>query len=125
MLLVLASRPGGAQRGGIAGVVRDPQMAVVSAAEVSATAARTAVVTTALTDAQGRYTFAALPPGSYLVDVHARGFDVATSEAIAVTAGGTATRDFVLTVEGRTESVTVTGGVNQGYRVAAVTSPGP
>ena len=121
--LLQAVRPALAPPHGIAGVVRDPQQAVVAGAAVTLINVRTTAKATALTDGQGRYSFTALEPDIYAVEVHAKGFEVATSQEIALAAGGSATRDFVLTVEGVTGSVTVTG-VDPGYRVDAVSALG-
>jgi iron complex outermembrane recepter protein len=123
-LLLLATQPVVAQSRGIAGVVRDPQQAVVAGAEVVLINSRTSARTTSVTDGQGRYSFDPSVPDSYVVEVRAKGFEVATSEAFALTAGERVTRDFVLALAGPKESLTVMGGVEQGYRVDAVSSLG-
>lgn len=125
-LLLLAAQTALAQSHGISGVVRDPQQAVIAGAEVVLINSRTTARATALTNGQGRYSFAPLVPDIYYVEVHAKGFQVTTSEAIALAAGESVTRDFVLALGGATESVTVTGvgDVNQAYRVDVVSSLG-
>ena len=125
-VLLLAAQPALAQSRGINGVVRDPQQAVVAGAEVVLINSRTAVRATALTDGLGRYSFAPPAPDTYVVEVHAKGFKVVTSEAIALAAGESVTQDFVLALAGTNESVTVTGigDVEQGYRVDTVSSLG-
>src|SRR5580704_15679762 len=124
-VLLVAARPAVApaargplaQSQGITGVVRDPQQAVVPGAQVILTDARTTATTRTVTDGQGRYSFAPLEPDRYVVEVRARGFQVATSVEIALAAGESATRDFVLALAGATESVTVTApaGVDRAY----------
>jgi iron complex outermembrane receptor protein len=125
-VLLVAARPALGQPQGITGVVRDPQQAVVPGAQVILTDARTTARTTIVTDGQGRYSFTPLQPGRYAVDVHARGFQAATSAEITLAAGESATRDFVLALAGATESVTVTApaGVERAYHVDAVSSLG-
>ena len=83
-VLVLVAQHALAQSHGITGVVRDPQQAVVVGAEVVLINSRTAARATAVTDGQGRYTFALPVPDSYVVEVHAKGFVVTTTEAIAL-----------------------------------------
>ncbi|MEO8257779.1 MAG: TonB-dependent receptor [Acidobacteriota bacterium] len=127
VVVLLLARPALAQPLGISGVVRDPQQAVVPGAQVLLTNPRTAARTSTVTDGQGRFIFMNLAPDSYVAEVHARGFQVMTSQAITLIGGGSATRDFVLVLAGAAESVTVTaaGGVGRGYRVDTVSSLGP
>jgi hypothetical protein len=80
--------------GSIASLVRDPKGTPVAGAIVSAVGNRIASGTT---DAGGRCTIAALPPGQYLVRVHRAGFTVANSRVIRVTSGRVATHAVVLT----------------------------
>ena len=56
-------------RGGVQGTVRSESGAVVSGATVTATNADTGAQFTATTDAQGAYSFAALPPGKYEIAI--------------------------------------------------------
>src|SRR5438876_8378280 len=100
-VLFLAAQPAIAQSDEITGVVRDPQQAVVTGAEVVLINSRTTARATALTDGQGRYSFATAP-SIYILEVHAKGSQVSTSEAITLGAGETATRDFVLALAGTT-----------------------
>jgi iron complex outermembrane receptor protein len=127
-VLLVAARPAvaAAQSHGITGIVRDPQQAVVTGAQVIVTGARTTAKGTAVTDGEGRYSFTSLEPDRYVIEVHAKGFQVVTSAAFTLAAGELATRDFVLALAGPTESVTVTapGGADRGYRVDAVSSLG-
>jgi hypothetical protein len=80
--------------GSIASLVRDPKGTPVAGAIVSAVGTRIASGTT---DASGRCTIAALPPGKYLVRVHRTGFTVANSRVLRVTSGQVVTHDVVLT----------------------------
>ena len=119
-------RPAAAQFREITGDVKDQQQAVVVGAQVILTSAQTAAKATTVTDGVGHYRFPPVDAGEYVVEVHAKGFQVA-SRKIAVDTGGGGTSDFVLALAGTAESVTVTatGGVDRGYRVDAVSSLGP
>jgi hypothetical protein len=89
-----SQQPGATPVGTIASLVRDPRGAPVSGAIVSAVGTRIASGTT---DANGRCTIAALPPGKYLVRVHRAGFTVANSRVLRVTSGHVIMHDVVLT----------------------------
>src|SRR5688500_16044232 len=54
-------------RGNISGVVNDVSSALVSEAEVSLVNAQQAVLTRTRTDAQGRFAFRDVRPGSYVI----------------------------------------------------------
>src|SRR5204862_285181 len=87
---------------------------------------RSGARTATTTDRQGRYSFSNLTPDTYVVEVQAKGFQIAASQAIAVAGSQTAAQDFMLTLAGAAESVTVTatGEVDRGYRVAAAVGDG-
>jgi iron complex outermembrane receptor protein len=126
VMVLLVAGPASAQFREITGDVKDPQQAVVVGAQVILISAQTAARSTTVTDGVGHYRFPAVDAGKYVVEVHAKGFRVASRE-IAVDTGGGGTSDFVLALAGTAESVTVTapGGVDRGYRVDAVASLGP
>jgi iron complex outermembrane receptor protein len=123
--ILFMARPAIARPGGITGVVRDPQNAVVPGAQVVLTDARTSARMTAITDGQGRYGFTDLAPDVYVLEVKLAGFDIATTEPVIV-AGRTVSYDVTLTVAGSTESLTVIpqAGTARGYRTAAVSALG-
>jgi iron complex outermembrane receptor protein len=122
--LLIYAGPAMAQTG-VTGTVTDPQAAVVPGAQVVLLTGRTELRNTR-TDAQGRYRFDGLQPGTYVVAVSSPGFQVATSPEIALAAGESAARDVRLTLAGTTDSVTVQGigSADRGYRVGTVTSLG-
>src|SRR5712671_2759430 len=101
---VLFALPVSAQSRGITGVVKDPQQAVVVGAQIILKSPRAATRATTVTDGTGRYGFPALEAGRYVVEVHAKGFQIA-SEEIILGAGEGATRDFALSLAGEAESV--------------------
>src|SRR5580704_12812945 len=64
-----------ASTGALTGRITDPSGAAVAGATVTATNAGTAQMRTAMTGADGTYTFSLLPPGNYRVKIEATGFE--------------------------------------------------
>ena len=95
----------------VSGMVRDASGAVVSDASVSLVNARRAIIGTAKTDAQGKFSISDVPNGGYLLVVVSRGF---AERRIAINAGQSPSENIEVTVEPRpiVEEVTVTA--NQG-----------
>ncbi len=89
----------------IEGVVRDSQGAVVVAADVTLRTAQQAVVATTQTDAHGRFKFADVARGSYLLVVAAPGL---AERRVAVQAGDGAV-EVTLGVSSVHQEITVTG----------------
>jgi len=81
--------------GSISGTVTDPTGAVVSGAKVVITTVATGQVQTLSTNASGAYTTGALDPGSYKVQVSAKGFS-SVSQTLTVQVGNTATANVKL-----------------------------
>src|SRR5580704_13455558 len=127
LLLVLpALAQNGADGGQIAGVVKDPDQAVVSGAEVTLANQQTKVKITAVSDGQGGYKFQSLQPGTYVVEVDVKGFKSTTSPELKVAAGQTINFDFALTLAGASDTVNVTAAnVENAYRVDKVEAGGP
>jgi len=111
--------------GQITGLVKDPDLAVVSSSQVILTNQLTKVKTTAVTDSQGVYKFASLDPGGYVVEVSIKGFNASVSPELRVAAGQIVKFDFALTLAGTTETVTVSADVENAYRVDHVDHVGP
>ncbi len=119
---ILLALPAFAQNAGdtgqITGSVRDPDQAVVSGARLVVTNQQTKATATAVSDSQGLYTFPALPPGAYVVEANAAGFNQGVSAQLMLAAGQTVTYDFSLTLAGTTQTLNVTAGsVENAYRV--------
>ncbi|HLG54098.1 MAG TPA: TonB-dependent receptor [Vicinamibacterales bacterium] len=121
--MLLVAQPAFAQSV-VSGTVTDPQSAVVPDARVGLLAGQAEVRTTR-TDAQGRYRFETVPPGTYVVAVSAPGFQMTRSSQMVLAAGQTATRDVSLTLAGATDFVSVEGRARAGYRAESVTELGP
>ena len=92
----------------IQGVVVDQSGAVLPGTTITVTNVDTNVVRTAVTDTEGRFYVAALPPGTYRVTAALSGFASQSSEAIVLQLGQAPAVNFSLPVEGVTAAVTVT-----------------
>jgi hypothetical protein len=73
-----------ATTGALQGAVVDPTGSVVPGVIVSLTNITTGQAQTAMTDANGRYGFSLLPPGTYDVDFSAPGFKASTAMSVVV-----------------------------------------
>ncbi|MGB5036233.1 MAG: TonB-dependent receptor [Blastocatellia bacterium] len=115
-LVILVAAPGAyatallqpiVNSGKLAGVVRDSNGSPVAGVNVSVESAQQASVATTVTDEQGRYEFAGLPVGTYVVRFEAHGFSPRRS-ALSVKGEGNLVADAVLEVSPVMDSVTVT-----------------
>jgi hypothetical protein len=88
--------------------VEDATGSVLTGATVTARHVGTGANRTVTTDAEGRFTFAALPVGSYDVRVEAHGFRPALQENITIALGETATLRFPMQLGAISEVVKVT-----------------
>lgn len=111
--------------GELMGVVRDPAQAVVTGAQVTLTNQQTKDKLTVLSDSQGVYRFPSLQPGLYLANTNVKGFQAAASADLKIAAGQTLHYDFALALAGAVDSVTVSAGVENAYRVDNVETGGP
>jgi hypothetical protein len=93
----------------LTGVVADASGAVVPRASVRVVNEATNVEAMALADAEGRYTFGNLRPGSYRVIASAPGFKQFVSSGVVLQVNQAARLDMQLTVGAVTEEVAVTG----------------
>jgi carboxypeptidase family protein len=91
----------------IIGTVNDPTGARIAGATITVTNVDTNVMRAVTTDAVGRYSAPALPPGAYTLTASLPGFRTQVRERIDLLLGQTVTIDFELTVVTQ-ENVTVT-----------------
>lgn len=95
--------------GGLTGVIRDSDGAVVPGATVKATATATGTALDAVSDETGQYVLRGLPVGSYQVQVELAGFSTVQVENVVVRVNEEVRLDVTLKVGNLTESVTVSG----------------
>lgn len=96
-----------ASTGALTGTVSDPTGAVVAGANVTATNESTAASRSVVSGSDGTYRIAALPPGSYRVEINSRGFKTATVPRISVVVTEIIRLNVQLEVGAMTESVQV------------------
>lgn len=94
----------------VAGVVADEQQAVLPGATVTIRNVATGLSRTAVTDADGRYAFSALPPeGRYEITVELAGFATQVRDALTFNAGQRATINVPMKLSTIQETITVSG----------------
>ncbi|HYX26935.1 MAG TPA: TonB-dependent receptor [Pyrinomonadaceae bacterium] len=91
----------------IHGRVTDLRNSSVAEAEVTLSA-RSGTQLLAATDSNGAFTFKAIAPGDYVIEVQAKGFAVFTSRLLHVGRGQSLTNDIQLSVQAVNASVVVT-----------------
>src|SRR5438132_726169 len=96
LLIGLAASLPAQTLGEITGEVRDPSGSVVAGAEIKATNKGTGALRVAVTNDVGLYSFPALQPGFYDVNVTKPGFQSMTRPAIELQVQQTARIDFSL-----------------------------
>jgi hypothetical protein len=96
-----------AATGALRGTVTDSTGAVIPNVSVTATETETEQERTAITNADGTYNFALLPPGTYRVRFAATGFKVTEVPAVKVNVTETPVLDRALEVGAQAEAVTV------------------
>jgi Carboxypeptidase regulatory-like domain/TonB dependent receptor len=89
------------------GRVTDPQSAVVAGAAVTVTIEATGAKRTAISDAEGGFVVAELPPGLVSVEVNATGFATQLLEHVSVAVGQTRDLEIPLAVAGVRETITI------------------
>jgi Carboxypeptidase regulatory-like domain len=94
--------------GTVSGTVTDPQGSAIPNAKVTLTNSATGVVTNTQTNEAGTYTVPALPPGTYLIDVEASGFQKAEQKDILVNPGQPIAVNIALQVGNASQTVEVT-----------------
>src|SRR5712664_3862489 len=97
-LLFMASASGQTFRGGIQGVVTDPNGAVIAGADVTVANPDTGLTRTAQTDDSGSYLFSELPIGTYQITARKSGFHDLTVKSVKVEVSATTRIDITLPV---------------------------
>jgi carboxypeptidase family protein len=110
VLLLASAADASAQTGRstVRGTVRDQQGNVVTGASVTLADAARNFIRTQTTNEEGAYTFAAIPPGTYRVEVESSGFKKSTVADVQALVDTPVDVDVELQPGLNTESVTVT-----------------
>jgi hypothetical protein len=96
----------------VIGAVRDVQQGAIADATVAVRNVDTGFARVAVTDADGRYRVAALPPGRYTLTAERSGFRTVVREGLVLRLGAEAVIDVEMPVAGITESLVVTADVS-------------
>ncbi|HYW69767.1 MAG TPA: TonB-dependent receptor [Pyrinomonadaceae bacterium] len=105
--MIVCTAVRGQSTASIIGEVTDRDGAAVPAVIISATNADTSGLRKTVTDDTGAYQLAALPLGTYRIEVVARGFRKQVIERLTLAVGQTTTQDFQLQVGDMSQVVTV------------------
>jgi hypothetical protein len=92
----------------VTGSVQDKSGAVIPNAQVMATDLNTGAARTVQSNADGRFLFSQVNPGTYRIEVHAKGFGPGQSQPTSVSVGQTATVNFILSLAATSQTVEVT-----------------
>jgi hypothetical protein len=111
LLMVAGWGPAAAQgpTGVIEGVARDEQGGVIPGVLMTLRNEGSGVTRTVVTEADGRYTFPALSPGTYTLKAELSGFGTTEIRSIVVTIGLGLRHDLTMKVQTLNEAVTVVG----------------
>lgn len=108
-ILAALAAPAAAQTNAvIGGVVNDAQGGVLPGVTLTVRNAETGFTRTVVTEADGRYRLAGLPPGRYDLRAELQGFGTVAVMDLTLTIGLEVVRDVTMQVQGVQESVSVT-----------------
>src|SRR5262245_9412771 len=108
VLLVTLAQVYAQSTAALRGMVVDPAGAVVAGANITVRNLATSEEWVAQTDSEGNYQVAALPVGTYRIEVRAPGFQTQIVEILSVEVAGSSVQDFQLEVGDISQAVTVT-----------------
>ena len=110
--------------GSINGIGKDSSGRTIEGLHVLATEESQGSVRESKSNADGSFTFSNLPPGSYTVEVSARGFADVRYSNVQVEPGRATTLDMALQVATAQSTVSVSAETGQGRRLDPVSAPG-
>jgi outer membrane receptor protein involved in Fe transport len=91
----------------IIGTITDAQRAALPGATISVKNVETGFARTGVSDAEGRFRIAAIPPGAYELSAELQGFGRSVRKGVNLTVGAESVINFELAVAGVTEQLTV------------------
>src|SRR5437667_12267131 len=108
---LMAASPVAAQGtgGAIIGTIKDAQGGVLPGVSLTVRNVETGVARTVVTEGDGTYRFAGLPPGDYDLTAELSGFAPTTLKGLNLTINLEVRRDLTMALQGVQESLTVTG----------------
>jgi Carboxypeptidase regulatory-like domain len=109
-ILLVSSLAWGQATTSLRGTVTDPSGAVIPGCTVTLTSPETGFVRTTTSGPDGVYEFLVVPPGTYRLEVEAKGFRKYVREGLELLVKLPATANVQLTVGGETQTVEVTAG---------------
>ena len=92
----------------LTGTIADKSGAMIANSQVKATEVNTSAVRAVLSNADGRFLFSQVNPGTYRIEVHAEGFGPGESQPTSVSVGQTVTVNFTLSPAASEQTVEVT-----------------
>ena len=107
LLIIAGSRPAFAQgpTGVIEGVVRDEQGGVLPGVAMTLRNQDTGVTRTQVTEPDGRYSFPALSPGTYVLRAELAGFGTTEARSLVITIGLALRQDVTMRVQAVAETM--------------------
>jgi hypothetical protein len=109
LLIAPLVRPQDASTGAIRGIVLDPDARPVASATIAVANSATGANYSAVSDAEGHFSFELLPPGDYSARAEIKAMSPEVTPQIHVDVGGIAEIQFHLALAGASETVTVSG----------------
>jgi hypothetical protein len=92
----------------LTGTIADKSGAMIANAQVKATEVNTGAVRAVQSNADGRFLFSQVNPGTYRIEVHAEGFGPGESQPTSVPVGQTVTVNFTMSPAASEQTVEVT-----------------
>jgi hypothetical protein len=111
-LLFTPQLPGQSIYGTFTGIVSDPSNAVIANANIKLRDQQSGVVRETITNSEGYYTFASVPPGTYEITVSSPGFETHSQTGVALGGGDKLNVNITLTIGNTANTVVVSGSVD-------------
>src|SRR5690349_851321 len=96
----------------LAGRISDPNGAVIPKAKIDVTNRETNLKRTAESNSEGLYVVTNLPPGRYLIEVQAQGFETLVHDGVVLRVQDIVTQNYSMQIGAVSASVTVESGAS-------------
>lgn len=111
-LVLISNLPAQSIYGTLTGIVSDPSNAVIANATIKLRDQQSGALRETVTNSEGYYTFASVPPGAYELNISAPGFDAYSQTGIRLGGGDKINVNVGLKVGNTANTVVVTGDVD-------------